>query len=217
MRDYISGRRQVSFPPVKLLVIVSLFAVIFENVFHLENEVMPLHFDIPEIDNIIKWFNDNKSWGTLITNSVFILPTWIVFRFAPRYPRHSLPEGFFLQVFLSVQELILGFIGYLNGNVENILIPIYMIVTYRQLFGYGWWGTLWRCIVTYLTFLMLILPPMLVAFRLSADDRKDTVMLAGPILLAITATLTAIMLFVTYYISRRKEKKIKDETDTDTR
>ena len=92
-----------------------------------------------------------------------------------------------------------------------------MIVTYRQLFGYGWWGTLWRCIVTYLTFLMLILPPMLVAFRLSADDRKDTVMLAGPILLAITATLTAIMLFVTYYISRRKEKKIKDETDTDTR
>jgi len=65
VRDYISGRRQVSFPPVKMLVIVSLFMVIFESVIHLENEVVSIHFNIPEIDNVIKWFNDNKSWGTL--------------------------------------------------------------------------------------------------------------------------------------------------------
>ena len=32
VRDYISGRRQVSFPPVKMLVIVCLFVVIFESV-----------------------------------------------------------------------------------------------------------------------------------------------------------------------------------------
>ena len=34
VRDYISGRRQVSFPPVKMLVIVCLFVVVFESVFH---------------------------------------------------------------------------------------------------------------------------------------------------------------------------------------
>ena len=31
MRDYISGKRQVSFPPVKMLVIVGIFAVIIDN------------------------------------------------------------------------------------------------------------------------------------------------------------------------------------------
>jgi hypothetical protein len=106
VRDYISGRRHVSFPPVKMLVIVSLFAVIFESVFHLENDVVPIEINILEIDNVIKWFKDNKSWGTLLINSFFILPTWLVFRFALRYPRHTLPEGFFLQVFLSVQGLL---------------------------------------------------------------------------------------------------------------
>ena len=36
VRNYISGRRQVSFPPVKMLVIVCLFVVLFETVFHLK-------------------------------------------------------------------------------------------------------------------------------------------------------------------------------------
>ena len=45
VRDYISGRRQVSFPPVKMLVIVCLFVVIFETVFHLENDVVTIKFN----------------------------------------------------------------------------------------------------------------------------------------------------------------------------
>lgn len=94
VRDYISGHRQVSFPPVKMLVIVSLFVVIVESVFHLKNDVVPIEINIPEIDNVIKWFNDNKNWGMLLINSLLILPTWMVFRFAPRYRRHTLPEGF---------------------------------------------------------------------------------------------------------------------------
>ena len=56
----------------------------------------------------------------------YILPTWLVFRFAPGYPRHTLPEGFFLQVFLSVQWLLLGFIGYWNTTVETVIVIIYM-------------------------------------------------------------------------------------------
>ena len=42
VRDYISGHRQVSFPPVKMLVIVCLFVVVFESVFHQENKVLGL-------------------------------------------------------------------------------------------------------------------------------------------------------------------------------
>ena len=66
------------------------------------------------------------------------------------YPRHTLPEGFFLQVFLSAQALLLGFSGYWNGTVELVLCLIFMYITYRQLFGYGWWGTLWRFAVVVL-------------------------------------------------------------------
>ena len=203
VRDYISGRRQVSFPPVKMLVIVSLFMVIFESVFHLENEVMSIHFNIPEIDNVIKWFNDNKSWGTLFYQIFFILPTWVVFRFAPGYPRHTLPEGFFLQIFVSTQSLLLTFLDYLSADFENVVATIFLIITYRQLFGYSWWGTLWRLIITVLTALMMILPLFLVALLFSNDDRKDDVIRAGLWLLAIVILLTAVMLFVTYRISRK--------------
>ena len=205
VRDYISGRRQVSFPPVKMLVIASLFMVIFESVFHLENEVVSIHFNIPEIDNVIKWFNDNKSWGTLFYQIFFILPTWVVFRFAPGYPRHTLPEGFFLQIFVSTQSLLLTFLDYLSADFENVVATIFLIITYRQLFGYSWWGTLWRLIITVLTALMMILPLFLVAFLFSNDGRKDDVIRAGLWLLAIVILLTAVMLFVTYRISRKKE------------
>lgn len=208
VRDYISGHRLVSFPPVKMLVIVSLFMVILESVFHLENEVVAVHFNIPEIDNIIKWFNDNKSWGTLFFQLFFILPTWMVFRYAPSYPRHTLPEGFFLQVFMSVQGLLLTLLDYLNiETTENIIEPIYMIITYRQLFGYSWWGTLWRFIVTALTALLTMLPLFMIGIWYG--DR-DTVRKAGPLLFAIIIVSIVFMLYITYRISHNTNKKESD-------
>ena len=208
VRDYISGHRLVSFPPVKMLVIVSLFMVILESVFHLENEVVAVHFNIPEIDNIIKWFNDNKSWGTLFFQLFFILPTWMVFRYAPSYPRHTLPEGFFLQVFMSVQGLLLTLLDYLNiETTEHIIEPIYMIITYRQLFGYSWWGTLWRFIVTALTALLTMLPLFMIGIWYG--DR-DTVRKAGPLLFAIIIVSIVFMLYITYRISHNTNKKESD-------
>ena len=220
VRDYISGRRQVSFPPVKMLVIVSLFAVIIETVFHQNNEVVPIQINIPEIDNVIKWLNDNKSWGTLFLSSFLIFPTWIVFRFAPGYPRHTLPEGFFLQVFLSVQTLLLGLLDYLCEDVEAILGIIYMVITYRQLFGYGWWGTLWRCVVSFLAVLLMLLPLVMIGLlndekevnvTLGVDDREISLMEAGPVLIAIVAIPIAVVLFVTYRISLNTYKKTQLE------
>ena len=106
VRDYISGRRHVSFPPVKMLVIVCLFVVVVESVFHVNNDVVGLKFDVQELDAFVGWINSQKSWATLFLQSFYILPTWLVFRYAPDYPLHTLPEGFFLQVFLSVLSLL---------------------------------------------------------------------------------------------------------------
>lgn len=208
VRDYISGHRQVSFPPVKMLVIVSLFTFIIESLFHLENEILALKTNIPEIDSVINWFNDNKSWGTLFFQAFYILPTWVVFRFAPRYPRHTLPEGFFLQIFLSTLSLLLTFIDYLGLlTFENIISAFYFLIAYRQLFGYSWWGTLWRCIVTTLSAVLMMAIPLVLAFFVFESDNLIYGMTTYMCILAALIALLALILFVTYHISLSRSKK----------
>ena len=204
VRDYISGRRQVSFPPVKMLVIVCLFVVIVESVFHVKNDVIGLKFDIQEVDDIIAWINSQKSWATLFLQCFYILPTWLVFRYAPGYPRHTLPEGFFLQVFMSVLSLLSTlFIGYWNDDLDLALWIIYMYITYRQLFGYGWWGTLWRLAVL----LQMAVTTMLVAGAIVeyVYDNNDICDALLSILIVLTPAvlLTAVILYVTHRINKR--------------
>lgn len=202
VRDYISGHRQVSFPPVKMLVLVCLSVVIFESVFHLENNVISMHFKDEKIDSVIAWINAQKSWATLLYQSLYILPTWLVFRFAPGYPRHTLPEGFFLQVFLSVQSLLLSFLGYWNSDIELWLWLIYMYITYRQLFGYGWWSTLWRFVVVMLLHLgvMATVAAAVTVLLLHRDNGSYVYFL---VLISAIVLLTAVMLIVTHRINKR--------------
>lgn len=202
VRDYISGHRQVSFPPVKMLVLVCLSVVIFESVFHQENNVISMHFKDEKIDSVIAWINAQKSWATLLYQSLYILPTWLVFRFAPGYPRHTLPEGFFLQVFLSVQSLLLSFLGYWNSDIELWLWLIYMYITYRQLFGYGWWSTLWRFVVVMLLHLgvMATVAAAVTVLLLHRDNGSYVYFL---VLISAIVLLTAVMLIVTHRINKR--------------
>lgn len=202
VRDYISGHRQVSFPPVKMLVLVCLSVVIFESVFHQENNVISMHFKDEKTDSVIAWINAQKSWATLLYQSLYILPTWLVFRFAPGYPRHTLPEGFFLQVFLSVQSLLLSFLGYWNSDIELWLWLIYMYITYRQLFGYGWWSTLWRFVVVMLLHLgvMATVAATVTVLLLHRDNGSYVYFL---VLIFAIVLLTAVMLIVTHRINKR--------------
>ena len=202
VRVYVSGHRQVSFPPVKMLVLVCLSVVIFESVFHLENNVISMHFKDEKIDSVMAWINAQKSWATLLYQSLYILPTWLVFRFAPGYPRHTLPEGFFLQVFLSVQSLLLSFLGYWNSDIELWLWLIYMYITYRQLFGYGWWSTLWRFVVVMLLHLgvMATVAASVTVLLLHRDHGSYVYFL---VLISAIVLLTAVMLIVTHRINKR--------------
>ena len=209
VRDYISGHRQVSFPPIKMLVIVCVFVVLFESVFNLKNDVLGIKFNIQKIDYIIEWINAQKNWATLFLQSFYILPTWLVFRFAPGYPRHTLPEGFFLQVFLSVLSLLLVFFGYLNENLELVLWIIYMYITYRQLFGYGWWGTLWRlAVILLLAVVTLVVAVVILEIVYENEDRYDALDIL--IIPAVTALLMAVILFVTHVINRRIYRNKKE-------
>lgn len=205
VRDYISGRRQVSFPPVKMPVIVCLFVVVFESVFHLKSEVLKLSFKVKEIDDVVAWTNARKSWATLLLQSLYILPAWLVFRHAPACPRHTLPEGFFLQVFLSVPSLLLVFIGYWSRNVELVVWTACLYIACRQLFGYGWWCTLWRLAVVMTAQLSVVLfavTAVIFAYEMRENGDDDTVF-AFMFILAVTVATPAVMLLVAHRINRR--------------
>ena len=148
VRDYISGKRQVSFPPVKMLFIIAIANVLASRlhkmVYGNTVETEAFHGALAFMNKFMTWAQDNTAWSTLLFMTVFIAPTWLFFRRAPLYPRHNLPEGFFLQVFMASHSLLIDTLAQLSVMWCNILFPIYYIVTYKQLFGYGWWGTLWR-------------------------------------------------------------------------
>ena len=112
-----------------------------------------------------------------------------------------------MQVFLSTQGLLLGFINYLHSAAATVISIVFLIITYRQLFGYSWWGTLWRYLVTAFSSLMMILPFYVIAFMLGDDDRKDAAIIAGPWVIAFVILLIAVMLGVAYLISRHQYKK----------
>jgi hypothetical protein len=190
-----------------MLVIVCLFVVVVESVFHVNNDVVGLKFDVQELDAFVGWINSQKSWATLFLQSFYILPTWLVFRYAPDYPLHTLPEGFFLQVFLSVQALILSFFGYWSGTVELVLCEVYTYITYRQLFGYRWWSTLWRLAVVVLAqvaVMLIVVVIMIYFFGYDEESRTDADTIK-PLLLvfAVTIVFMAVMLFVTHRINKR--------------
>ena len=153
--DYIDGKRQVSFPPVKMLFIV---AVLYSMLYYwllskaisidgvVENEIRA--FD--DFSNSVKNY---YSWYALIMAMLAVLPTWFLFRYSPRHTAHTLPEGFFIQVFLANIMLILCFLTmpllvmnyYIYSYLAICLLAFYYTIVYRYLFGYGLWGTLWRC------------------------------------------------------------------------
>lgn len=151
--DYISGKRQISFPPVKMLFIVAL--IFSAVVYWFFPAVLGIDIDIPaegSLDAFDEWGRSHYSWFSLIMSLLAIIPTWVMFRNSPRNTRHLLPEGFFIQIFLSVLAILINFlvipislIQYQVGLFINMLIlMVYYIIVYKKLFGYSLWGTLWR-------------------------------------------------------------------------
>ena len=110
IRDYINGKRQVSFPPVKMLVIVAVSLYFIGRLIYPEFWIDLFDESKPEdagalgfIDTAVFWIMSHPEWSLLFLLSSLIIPTWFVFRHAPRNTRHTLPQGFFIQVFMCVQ------------------------------------------------------------------------------------------------------------------
>ncbi len=165
--EYISGKYQVSFPPVKMLfvmaVIYSFFIYwLFPEVLHTPLEV-PFDKETLETIPFVVWEKKYFSWFGLFTALLFILPTWLLFQHAPRVPKHSIPEGFFIQVLMGVLIIVLNIVfTFIYGKREAFTVilmlagAIYYFVAYRQLFGYSVWGTIWRQLFMWISVFFLL-------------------------------------------------------------
>ena len=222
MRDYITGKRQVSFPPVKMLVLLGVI------VYLLGHWLLPKKYshEIAEITSTgtlyyvsyaWNWLQAHGEWLTLVVFSTFILPTWIVFRHAPLLKRHTLPQGFFIQVFIANQSLVvefimlllsmvLFFVPYSNLKIAiAILLFIYMYIDYKQLFGYNWWGTVWRMFMILVIILMVLVNVGTAISVILSNKEKDVAMVFGAIAAFIVlGCITGLVIYCIDVINRKR-------------
>ena len=212
--DYTSGRRQMSYPPLKMLLVVALCLVVAENLSEwmgweeaAETMVTP---DVGiSMDKVATWANDNPGWVTLALSCMLILPTWHLFRYAPRHTHHTLPEGFFIQVFMASLILLVSVIEYISGWLLW-LIPIYYVITYSQLFGYGLWGTTWRFLVGLIEGFITLIIVIIFVTELVLDssylggEHSPTVMIAT---VSIIAAIGAVIAGITHLINKGSGKR----------
>lgn len=149
--EYLRGKFQVSFPPVKMLFLVAiLYTLIYYWLFQ---HVLNLHVETTSAVNL--WDAKNAGWSRIILSLSFLFPTWVLFQNSPKFPHLSIPKAFFIAVFMSILEIMIELfvysLGLLCGASEDViallglvLFAVYYFVAYKQIFGFGVWGTLWR-------------------------------------------------------------------------
>lgn len=207
VRDYISGHRQVSFPPVKMLIVVAVIVTLLTRLVEscglaALDGTSSSDVDGNLVSQFFEWTDRNQGWGMLIISSLFILPTWMLFRYAPAYPRHTLPEGFFLQVFLSTLTVILTFFATLIP-ITGIIGPVYIVVTYRQLFGYSTWSTIWR---TGCCLIFAIMALIIVYFLTSEKARQES-LLVDTLMTLLFLILAVLPTLIGHLISRHRYRR----------
>ena len=201
--DYINGKRQVTFPPVKMLLIVAIVGMIARSLFgELELEIAEETQDAAS-QLFTEWSASNPGWAMLGVSIMMLLPTWLYFRHAPKHYKHTLPEGFFIQVFMSTQLELLDIVASIFQCVEiSMFFPICYVITYRQLFGFGWWGTIWRMALCFIQALIQTVLILQIANTIlgSQHDR--------PITIIILLIFSLLLLLPGIFIGRKKRKGV---------
>ena len=218
IRNYISGRRQVSFPPVKMLFIIAAIVAYVEHtlipekaaasVAEAKKSIDPADSLYESFDQFIDWIQVNPGWGSLLSSLFLLFPTWVFFRNAPRYPRHTLPEGFFIQVFLSILSLFLTLLSDMTSNVFNYIVLLYYVYTYHQLFGYSLWGTIWRLTTTFCWVIFAVLAIVFLYLGCTTIPHADDPEIARTGMLVSSGTMVffcIVLLLPGYFISHRKK------------
>ena len=225
--DYISGKRQVSFPPVKMLAIISLFGIVVDRLTGADDIIGVFNYDfdfqgdkMAFLDNAFEWMNAHPDLMSMIMLSYLIIPIYFIFRFAPRNTRHTLPQGFFIQVFCSIMFLILNMLYDITsmGGIVFACGLLLLYFTYKQLFGYDVLGTLWRLVATVISGILLASIMLWLDFSIHLFIVGQTDTAAGFIIFEIISIIAFVLiLWVSYRIGKpRTTKREPEATETES-
>ncbi len=222
--DYINGKRQVSFPPVKMLIVMGVISILIDNLFGI-NDVKVYNGGSQLVNQFFTWFHSNKGWGWLVMICFFLVPTWCLFRYAPHNTKHTLPQGFFITVFMAIQVLIVDNLADFFGDYFYILLPLCYFYVYRQLFGYGFWGNFWRVFILLGSGFFLVLLAMTIA-ELTTTPKSYTDELKAIIELLFCSVVPILVgMYISKITFKRREKQketqnleisVNDKTDNKT-
>ena len=215
--DYINGKRQVSFPPFKMLTLVALLGILVDYLTGFDgfmtisiNDHRMMFFD-----DLFKWLNHHPDAMTIVIGSFVVIPIYFLYRQAPKNTHHSIPQGVFIQVFLATLYLLLNIIYDITDWIPfvNILGVVLVLTTYRQLFGYSIWGTIWRSIVATICAGLISLIVIFSDFMVhNIIERRRDEIYGSMILIGFSLILVSIILFVCSIINNRSKAKSPKES-----
>lgn len=209
--DYLRGRRQVCYSPVSMLFVMAVIVTVVMQLagVRMVNESALDTVQYPAIAKAAIWMVNHLGWGMLIMTAFLVIPTWMLFRYAPRHSFHTIPEGIYIQLFMSTLVLIIFVLSQSIAGWLLWLVPVYYYIAFRQLFGYGVWGTLWRTVLTLSISLFLALVLSLETLYLTGhietdDDSRSAYTIGLVFFIAVSLGI----LYIGYRIGKHRGKKL---------
>ncbi len=114
-------------------------------------------------ENSSEWIEQHLSVFFLICLLVFSIPLWLLFRHGPNIPDIRLSECFVAMVYVVNMLIIFGIIPSLfcfsmKGEIiYSLLTLMLMIIPLKQLFGFSYWGTIWRVAIAAMSLLVAMI------------------------------------------------------------
>lgn len=210
--EYLDGHRQISHPPMNMLFAVAVIYVIVIHIFGIGNTVYDQREDQFIFYTVTNWLSAHPAWGMISATTIMIFPTWLLFRFAPRHTNHSMPQSIFIQIFMSTLLLVCTCL-LLISEWFLLLIPFYYYIAYRQLFGYGFWGTFWRLLACAFFWVEILFT--LVIASLVMDNYKNVTILALLYFIIFVTISSTVFFAISYWLSKRAYKKRETKHTTE--
>ena len=110
-----------------------------------------------------KWVNKNIALVYLACLLLFSVPLFLMFRHSPATPDLRFSECFVAMIYITNMLLIYSIIFSLlwpNDTADSIfalLILPQVIIPIKQFSGYSYWSTIWRTIVAFIPFAVIII------------------------------------------------------------
>ena len=207
--DYLNGRRRMASEPISVLCFVVVFALLILNLIGggSAESTIPSSWENTLVGAVYKWMSSHLQWAIIIETALLVFPTWLLFRFAPKHQRHTLPEGVYIQFFMCTLVLLCIVLRALVSDWMVLFIPVYYCIAYKQLFGYGIWGTIWRTVLCIGIIFYFFGVTAMVSTHISGDFRQEHTTFEFLSMFGAFLLLGALILLLGYRISKKTAQK----------